>query len=268
MPLPEPSASSTALVTGASSGIGAEIAKQLAQRGHGVVLVARRKDRLDALADELNSEHGVRTEAVEADLGTVTGRNKMEKAVEALGMDVEVLVNNAGFGGTGKVHRADRKRMLQMVSLNCEALLDLQARYSPAMADRGRGAIINIASTAAYQPIPGTAPYAATKAFVLSLSEATHSELAPKGVTVTAVCPGPVKTEFADSAGLPDANDKLPGFMWTDVEKVARDAVEGVEKGSRVVVPGIANRAGAIAAQHTPRSLILPLAKRAWRAAE
>ncbi len=155
-----------------------------------------------------------------------------------------------------------------MVALNCETLVFLQASLSPAMADRGQGAIINIASTAAFQPIPGTATYAATKAFVLSLSEGTHAELSKKGVSVTAVCPGPVKTEFAEQAGLGEANDKLPGFIWTDVEQVAREAVEGAEKGSRVVVPGLMNRAGTVLGQHTPRSVVLPLAKRAWRAAE
>ena len=149
-----------------------------------------------------------------------------------------------------------------MVALNCETLVYLQASLSPAMADRGRGAIINIASTSAFQPIPFTATYAATKSFVLSLSEGTHNELGGKGVTVTAVCPGPVKTEFADQAGLEAATTSFPGFIWTDVEQVAREAVEGAEKGSRVVVPGIINRAGTVLGQHTPRSVVLPLAKR------
>jgi len=268
MALPDPSDTSTALVTGASSGIGEEIARQLASRGHGVTLVARREDRLKALADELYETHGVRAEHIAADLGSDSGCDEMLAKVKALGLDVEVLVNNAGFGGSGPVHRSDPARLASMVALNCETLVYLQASVSPAMADRGRGAIINIASTSAFQPIPFTSTYAATKAFVLSLSEGTHNELSGKGVTVTAVCPGPVKTEFAEQAGIGEANDKLPGFIWTDVEQVAREAVEGAEKGSRVVVPGLINRAGSIMGQHTPRSVILPLAKRAWRAAE
>jgi short-subunit dehydrogenase len=255
-------------VTGASSGIGEEIARQLAGRGHGVTLVARREDRLVALAEELYETHGVRAEHIAADLGSDAGRDELLAKIQGLGLDVEILVNNAGFGGSGNVHREDPKRLAGMVSLNCETLVYLQASLSPAMADRGQGAIINIASTAAFQPIPGTATYAATKAFVLNLSEATHAELGKKGVTVTAVCPGPVKTEFAEQAGLGDANDKLPGFIWTDVDQVAREAVEGAEKGSRVVVPGLMNRAGTVLGQHTPRSVVLPLAKRAWRAAE
>jgi uncharacterized protein len=268
MALPEPTETSTALVTGASSGIGEEIARQLAARGHGVTLVARREDRLKALADEIYETHGVRAEHIAADLGSDEGRDAMLAALEGLGLDVEILVNNAGFGGSGNVHRSDPARLAAMVALNCETLVYLQARLSPAMADRGRGAIINIASTASFQPIPGTATYAATKAFVRSLSEATHNELGAKGVSVTAVCPGPVKTEFAEQAGLGDANDKLPGFVWTDVEQVAREAVEGADKGSRVVVPGIFNRAGSLIAHYTPQSVVLPVAKRAWRAAE
>ena len=268
MALPQPSPTSTALVTGASSGIGETIARQLAERGHGVTLVARRKDRLTALAEELYTTHGIRAEAVTADLGERTGRAEMIAKVESLGLDVEILVNNAGFGGSGKVHRSEPDRLTAMVALNCETLVALQALYSAPMAERGRGAIINVASTSAFQPIPGTATYAATKAFVLSLSEGTHAELSPKGVTVTAVCPGPVKTEFAEQAGIGDANDRLPDFIWTDVEQVAREAIEGAEKGNRVVVPGLMNQVGALLGQHSPRSVVLPVAARAWRQAE
>ena len=267
MALPEPSTSSAALVTGASSGIGEEIARQLAARGHNVILVARREARLRELARTLAAEHDVRAESIALDLGSQEARDELETRIGALGLDVEVLVNNAGFGDSGHVHSVEADRLTAMVRLNCEALVDLQARYSEAMVERGRGAIINVASTAAFQPIPGTATYAATKAFVLALSEGTHSELAPRGVAVTAVCPGPVKTEFADVAGIGPAKDSLPDFFWTDVERVARDAVSGAEKGRRVVVPGVVNRAGALAGQHTPRALVLPLVKRAWRQA-
>ena len=265
--LPEPSSSSAALITGASSGIGEEIARQLGDRGHNVILVARRAERLGELAAELADAHGIRAEPVTADLDSQAARDEMATEVEALGLDVEILVNNAGFGDAGNAHSTERERLTRMVRLNCEALLDLQARYSAAMAERGRGAIINVASTASFQPIPGTATYAATKAFVLSLSEATHSELEGRGVTVTALCPGPVKTEFTEAAGISRAEEKLPDFFWTDVTDVARDAVEGAERGRRVVVPGLMNRAGALAGQHTPRALILPIAKRAWRQA-
>jgi short-subunit dehydrogenase len=135
------------------------------------------------------------------------------------------------------------------------------------MVDRGRGAVINIASTAAFQPIPGTATYAATKAFVLSLSEAVHDELKGTGVTLTAVCPGPVRTEFAEAAGIGHAEEKLPGVFWMSAEDVAKAAVDAAASGKRAVVPGLLNRAGALTAQHTPRMFVLPIAKRLWRQA-
>jgi uncharacterized protein len=260
--LPAPSESSTALVTGASSGIGAAIARELASRGHGVTLVARRLERLEALAGELAESHRVRAEAISADLGEAAGRDALAGRIDQLGLEVEVLVNNAGFGGSG-----DRRRLVAMAELNCVALLDIQERYRAAMVDRGRGAVINIASTAAFQPLPGTATYAATKAFVLSLSEAAHEELRGSGVTVTAVCPGPVKTEFMEVAGLDAAQDTVPGLLWTSAEEVAKAAVDAADKGKRAIVPGLINRAGAITGQHAPRTLALPIVKRVWRRA-
>jgi short-subunit dehydrogenase len=267
MALPPPTDSSAALVTGASSGIGAQIARELARRGHAVVLTARREERLRELAGELSREHGVRAEFLTADLGSEGERDRVQRAVSELGLEVEVLINNAGFGAFGTAHRLARARQLEMARLNCEAVLDLQVRYSSAMADRGRGAILNLASTAAFQPLPGSACYAATKAFVLSFSEATHVELARRGVTVTALCPGPVQTEFVEVAGAGEASSQLPGPFWTSVEQVARDAVEGLERGKRVVTPGLLNRAGAIGGQHAPRALALPIINRVRRLA-
>src|SRR5687767_2442653 len=142
MALPEPSPRSTALITGASSGIGEAIARQLAARGHGVTLVARREERLDALATELSDEHGVRAESIAADLGRPEGRDALFERLAGTGLEVEILVNNAGFGGSGHVHRSDPGRLTQMVRLNCEALVELQARLTPPMATRGQGAVI------------------------------------------------------------------------------------------------------------------------------
>jgi short-subunit dehydrogenase len=262
--LPPPAPDATALVTGASSGIGAEIARELATRGHGVILVARREDRLSELAAELSGEHGVRAETIGADLVDPAGRDALTARVDELGLHVAALVNNAGFGGGGNLARADREYLVRMVRLNCEVVVDLQGRYLPAMVERGSGAIINVASTAAFQPMPGTAVYGATKAFVLSLSEAAHAELKGTDVSVTALCPGPVKTEFVAVAHLDAADDNLPDMFWTPVEAVARDAVDGAEKGKRVVVPGVMNRAGALTGQHAPRALALPVVKRIW----
>jgi hypothetical protein len=265
--LPSPDSGATALVTGASSGIGAEIARELAKRGHGVTLVARREDRLRDLSAELAEAHGIRAEVIGADLVDSAGRDSMAARVDELGLDVVALVNNAGFGGGGKLATADREYLVRMVRLNAEAVVDLQSRYLPGMLERGAGAVINVASTAAFQPLPGTAVYAATKAFVLSFSEAAHTELKGTGVSVTALCPGPVKTEFVQTASLDAASDNLPGMFWTPVEMVARDAVEGAIKGKRVVVPGLLNRAGSITGQHAPRAVALPIIERIWRRA-
>jgi uncharacterized protein len=262
--LPSPDPGATALVTGASSGIGAEIARELARRGHGVTLVARREDRLRDLAAELDREHGVRADVIGADLVEPGGRDSMATRVGELGLDVVALVNNAGFGGGGKLRNAERDYLVRMVQLNCEVVVDLQSRYLPGMLERGSGAILNVASTAAFQPLPGTAVYAATKAFVLSLSEAAHSELKGTGVSVTALCPGPVKTEFLQASSLDDAADNVPGLFWTAVETVARDAIDGAENGKRVVVPGMLNRAGAMTGQHAPRAVALPIIQRIW----
>jgi uncharacterized protein len=266
LPLPPASAAGTALVTGASSGIGAEVARQLAARGIGVTLVARRADRLEALAAELEAK-GVRAEAVGADLADPAERDRLQSELQARGLAVEVLVNNAGFGGSRDFHEADREELLGMVRLNVEAVVDLSSRFVPGMVRRGRGAILNVASTAAMQPMPGGANYAATKAFVLSLSEAIAAEVRPEGVTVTALCPGPVKTEFTDNAGLSGAEDRTPEMIWSSPEEVAAAGIRGIEQGKRVVVPGLINQAGAVGGRHMPRALALPLVGKIWRSA-
>ena len=267
MALPTPSDSATALVTGASAGIGEAIARELAGRGHGVTLVARREDRLRDLAEELAAKHGVRAEAIGADLGGAASRAALVTQIAELGLEVEILINNAGFGGSGNFVRSDRERLVAMVELNCAALLDFQARYLPSMVERRRGAVINIASTSAFQPLPGSATYAATKAFVLSLSEAVHEELKGTGVTLTAICPGPVRTEFTQAAGMPQADEGTPDFIWMSAESVAKAAVDAADRGKRATVPGLLNRAQTLAGQHGPRKLVLPIAKRVWRQA-
>ncbi len=265
MSLPQPSASSTALITGASSGIGAAVARVLASRGHGAVLVARREERLRELAAELGESSDARFEVIATDLSSEAGRAGVIDRVGELGLQVDILINNAGFGGFGAAHEFGVERQTEMVRLNCEALVHLQAAYTEGMAARRSGAVLNVASTAAFQPLPGSATYAATKAFVLSLSEATHAELKRHGVTVTALCPGPVRTEFGEVAGAGGVEDQLPKPFWTSTEQVAKQAVDGLASGKRVVVPGALNRAGAIGGQHAPRALILPAIGRAYR---
>jgi short-subunit dehydrogenase len=265
MGLPEPSVSSISVVTGASSGIGAAIAKELASRGHSLALVARREERLRTLATELTSAHGVAAEVIAADLGDPAGRDHLADELRGRGRVVEVLVNNAGFGHQADFATSPRERMVEMVSINVETVVDLTSRFLPGMVDRGRGSVINIASTAAFQPLPGSAVYAASKSFVLSFSEAIRTELRGTGVTVTAVCPGPVRTEFMDVAGFGGVEDRTPGAVWMTPDELAQHAIEGAASDKRVVVPGTLNRATALAGQHSPRALALPLISRFWR---
>jgi hypothetical protein len=261
MALPTPKENTTALVTGASSGIGAEIARELARRGHGVTLVARREDRLKALAADLAGAHGVRTEVLAADLTDADSRAELPHRLDERGLIADVVVNNAGFTTMGPVQRADRARELALVRTNVEAVVDLCTLFVPGMATRHRGAVLNTASTAAFQPLPGQAGYGASKAFVLSYSRALGAELRGSGVTVTALCPGPVETGFAEVAGMTDeeAGEALPTIMWVAAADVAKAAVDGLAAGRAVVIPGPANRAAAALAYLAPKSLILPL---------
>ena len=264
MALPTPKENTTAIVTGSSSGIGAEISRQLARRGHGVTMVARREDRLKELADELAQTHRVRTEVIAADLTDAHSRADLPAQVEARGLTVDILVNNAGFTTMGPVHKADRSAELAMIRTDVEAVVDLCTLFVPGMVTRRHGAVLNTASTAAFQPLPGQAGYGASKAFVLSYSRALGAELRGTGVTVTALCPGPVETGFAEVAGITDeeAGESLPKFMWVPVADVARAAVDGLASGRPVVIPGAANRAAAGLAHLTPKALILPLLAR------
>jgi short-subunit dehydrogenase len=264
MALPSPSPTTTCLVTGSSSGIGAEIARELARRGLGVTLIARREDKLKALASELSETHGIRAEVLAADLTDADARGALPGQIEERGLVVEVLVNNAGFTTMGPISRADRRGELDMIRTNVEAVVDLCALFVPPMTTRRRGAVLNTASTAAFQPLPGQAGYGASKAFVLSYSRAIGAEVRPMGVSVTALCPGPVETGFAETAGLSDAEaaGTLPKFMWVSAAAVAKAAVDGMAAGRDVVIPGTANRVGAMAGHFIPRRLILPLLAR------
>jgi len=263
--LPEPSPRGTALITGASSGIGAALADELASRGHAVTLVARREERLVSLATELGAEHSVDAEVIACDLAEPAERGRLLEDLKERGRAIEVLVNNAGFGVRGDFATSDTERMLRMVRVNIEAVVDLSGRLLPAMVSRGRGAVINVASMAAFQPLPGSAVYAASKSFVLSFSESLRTELRGRGVTVTALCPGPVPTEFPEVAGMGDVESRTPGLFWTSAEEVAREAIDGAARDKRVVVPGVLNRATALAGQHSPRGLALPLIDRFWK---
>lgn len=264
MSLPAPDPDRTCLVTGASSGIGEEIARLLAARGFGVTLVARREDRLRALAGELAGSHGVRAEVIAADLTDEGSRSALVDTVAERGLAVNVLVNNAGFSTMGPVARADAAAEVAMVRTDVEAVVHLCTAFLPGMAERRSGSILNVASTAAFQPLPGQAAYGASKAFVLSYGHALRSELRGSGVGVTTLCPGPVETGFAEAAGITQAQaaQSLPRIMWVSAADVARAAVDGMDSDRAVVIPGAANRVSALAGWLTPRAVILPILAR------
>jgi uncharacterized protein len=257
--LPPPSPDSTALVTGASSGIGEALARGLAERGHGVTLVARREAKLRELASELGERHGVRADVVACDLSDAGARDGLAAEIERLGRQVEILVNNAGFGIYTPFVESERERELQQVRLNCEAVIDLTARWLPAMVQRRRGTVIVTASTAAFQPIPSNASYAAAKAFALSFAEAVHVEVAGAGVTVTALCPGPVPSGFQEASGAQDFMASMPKLTFRTPEQVAAAGLQGAERGRRVVIPGAPNRIGATLGRVSPRPIVLKL---------
>jgi short-subunit dehydrogenase len=272
MSLPKPTSTSAALVTGASAGIGAEIAKLLAARGYALILVARRKDRLVALADELTEQHGVRVETIAADLSKPTPRGRIPGRIDELGLEVEILVNNAGFATNGPFHQADPERELEQVRVLVEAPVALSSAFLPAMVRRGRGAILNVASTAGMQPMPYSAGYSAAKAYMLTFSEALHQELRGHGVTVTALAPGPVETDFWQIAGWETSSGTsferaVPGALISP-EQAARAGVEGLERGERVVVPGLPIRAAMLASRYIPHMIKLPALERFMRPGE
>ena len=270
MALPKPSSSSAALITGASAGIGSEIARELAARGHNVVLVARRKPLLDELAEELSVEHGVRAETIACDLGKPAPRGRLPGQIEKLGLKVDVLVNNAGFATGGPFADADPARELEQVRVLVEAPVALTSAFLPGMVKRRRGAILNVASTAAMQPLPYAAGYSAAKAYVLTFSEAIHQEVSGQGVTVTALCPGPVETDFWTGAdwqvgGSRSFEKAFPRPALVSPRDVARAGVNGLESGSRVVVPGLPMRAAMLASRYIPHAVKLPVIERAMR---
>jgi short-subunit dehydrogenase len=241
------------LITGASAGLGTEFARQLSARGARLVLVARRKERLEALAAELGNAR-----AVALDLTEEGAAERLLADVAAHGEHVDLLVNNAGFGFTGPVAAIDGDKQRRMVTLNCTLLTELSRLVLPAMIERRRGGILNVASTAAFQAAPRFAVYSATKAYVLSFSEALHEEVKAQGIHVSCLCPGPVATEFFDAAGMtPDGAFKS---LMMEAEEVVRIGLAGLDRNRAVVVAGALNTVGAVGAQLLPRSWIRKIA--------
>src|SRR4051812_21543975 len=258
MALPPPDANDTVLVTGASSGIGTDLARELAARGHGLTLVARRRDRLLEVAEELRARHGVRVDVQACDLVDDGERGELLDALLGGERRLAGICNNAGVGSIGDVHELDPDHEVRIVRLNVLALHELTVRLLPELVDRGEGAILNVASITGFQPLPGTASYAATKAFVISFSEALHAELNDTGVSCTVVSPGLTRTEIWHESGAGELHEAGPSFLWQDADEVARAAVDAMVAGRRTVVPGVHNKLAAAAGRFVPRSVWLP----------
>ena len=235
-----------ALVTGASAGLGVEFARQLSAEGHRVVLAARRKERLEELAKELGNAR-----AVAIDLSKANAAAKLMADIAAHGEVIDVLVNNAGFGLIGQFAKLDAKRERQMIDLNVGTLTDLCRAVAPEMIKRRSGGILNVASIAAFQPGPQMVVYFATKAFVLSLSEALHEELKPHGIKVSCLCPGPTRTEFGDVAGF-SSNILFDRLAMTAAD-VVKAGIAGLDRNRAVVVPGWVNKVVSTSTRFTPR---------------
>ncbi len=245
-----------ALVTGASAGIGEGFARHLARRGHDLVLVARRKHRLEKLASELWAEHNADAEVIEADLTSEAGASVVEARLKA--SDIDLLVNNAGFGTVGEFVTMPVARELEELDLNVRALMRFSHAALESMVAKGRGGIINVASMAAYQPIPYNATYAATKAFVLHFSEALHEEAKRHGVTVTCLCPGPVKTEFQQVANLDTST--VPSMAWESVDSVVETALSALRGRRAIAIPGAMNFMMANSVRLAPRFVVRRMA--------
>jgi hypothetical protein len=250
----------TALITGASAGLGRELARVAARDGHDVVLVARRKDRLQELAKELEAAHGITAIVIDADLSARGATQGIVERVQAAGLSIDFLINNAGFGSYGPFAETDLARQTEMVDVNIRALMELTHRLLPQMLAHKSGRILNVASLAGFAPGPYMATYYATKAFVLSFSEALAAELRGTGVTITASCPGPTATEFGAVAKSDRTNLFRAGAA--SAASVARHGYQAMLAGKVVAIPGLANKLTALSIRLGPRAVVRRIA--AW----
>ncbi len=246
-----------ALITGASSGIGEALAARFARAGHDLVLVARSADKLKALAQSLSAQHAVKVWTAPADLSLPDAPAKLHAAMKRARRPIDVLVNNAGVLEHGDFVTMDPARHQQLINLNVAGLTAMLAHFVPPMVARGRGRVLNVASIASFQPVPSLATYAATKAYVLSLTESMSEELKGSGVTLTALCPGVTATGMLSSAVAGSSElSKLPKFMIGDAERVANDGFEACMAGTVIKVPGVVNLASILSARATPKWLL------------
>jgi uncharacterized protein len=247
------------VVTGASAGIGVALARVFARNGHELALVARRGDQLRTLADEITATGARRPLVIVADLQQPSAAKAIADALAAASAEPNFVVNNAGFGLAGFAGALDHDEQLAMIDVNTRALTDLSLAFVDSLA-RHRGGILNVGSMAGFLPGPGMAVYYATKAFVLSFSEALHSELKRRGVRVSVLCPGPVPTEFAARAGI--SHSMAPGILAQSAERVAEAGYRGLMQGQRTIVPGLANKLVTLLIRVFPRRLLLAVVDR------
>ena len=255
-----------ALITGGSVGIGAALAEEFASHGHDLILVSRKRDKLEARGRLIGETFGVDVVCLPEDLTDPHGARRLHEAVVARGLDVHFLVNNAGVGLYGKFATTDLDAELKMIQLNTTSIVDLTKRFLPAMIERRSGRILNVASTAAFVPGPWMSIYYATKAFLLSFSEAIDYELKPYGITVTTLCPGPTESEFKVRAG--SQRSRLFEAFVMDAPRVAKVGYDAMMKGKVVAIPGLRNKLIPVAARIVPRPLIAKLSHRAARPSE
>ena len=248
----------TALVTGASSGIGETFARELAKKGHNLVLVARSQDKLEQLGTELSDKHQIKTEIMAQDLTQTSAGRKLFDAVEAKGIVVDLLINNAGFGDYGAFGDRPLDKQMAMIQLNIAAVVELTGLFLPPMLQRRNGAIVNVSSIAGFQPIPYMSVYAASKAFILNFSEALWAENKDKGVNILVSCPGPTESKFYDRADFPEDATGLNGTTMATAEKVVAETLQALaKKQSTVVAGGFANQIIANLPRLVPRDLLV-----------
>jgi short-subunit dehydrogenase len=243
-----------AVITGASSGIGAALAHEFAAHGHELVLIARREQALTGVADAIAAKGYPRPTVLRMDVARVDAARDIAEALARRGLEPETVVNNAGFARLGPADKLDRAEQLAMIDLNVRALTDLSLAFIDTL-ERRKGGILNVASISGFFPGPGMAVYYATKAYVVSLSQALHQELKPRGVRVTALCPGPVPTEFQARAGI--APGAFPSLLTRSAEQVAKEGYQGLKEGRLIVIPGFFNKMVPMLMRLAPPSLVL-----------
>lgn len=262
MSLARPLKESPVVITGASSGIGKELAKQFAKQGYSLILVARRVDKLNELALFLRKKYQVEVKLRPCDLADRQQRTQFRQELENL--DVSILCNNAGFATFGRLQDLDAEREREQTELNVVAVQDLTLAVLPKMIQRKSGAILIVGSTSGHQPTPANATYAATKAFANSFAESLHSELKGTGVSCTLLAPGPTITAFNEVAGITKIDGVGGSFVWVTAERVAKEAIQGLRANRRIVIPGFIAQAQTLGGRYTPRIILLPILKQVF----